>query len=185
MEDLETLISIEDEGRLNLVSGKREIAPGITLALDGSHTPGSQYVIIETLNGPVIIAGDACYTYKNNRWHIPNRTPEYPDWLGSYYRPPRSTPTATRTEGLSAAYFLARDFADLKEAEKILEIIRLAVTFQLQTQFRPESVLYLKDPQRSLGGFHRSLDNFEIRIDYVQHNISSLLSYYRIITDKE
>jgi hypothetical protein len=114
-----------------------------------------------------------------------NREPVYPDWLGSYYHPPRSTPTATRTEGLSAAYFLTRDFADQQEAEKILETIRLSVPFQLQTQFRPESVLYLKDPQHSLGGFHRSLTNFEIRIDYVQHNISSLLSYYRIITDKE
>ncbi|ODS31477.1 MAG: hypothetical protein SCARUB_03408 [Candidatus Scalindua rubra] len=28
-----------------------------------------------------------------------NREPVYPDWRGSYYRPPRSTPTATRTEG--------------------------------------------------------------------------------------
>lgn len=71
MEDLETLTLIEDEGRLNLVSGDKEIAPGITLTLDGSHTPGSQYIIVETLHGPVIIAGDACYTYKNNRWHIP------------------------------------------------------------------------------------------------------------------
>lgn len=114
-----------------------------------------------------------------------NREPAYPDWLGSYYHPPRSTPTATRTEGLCATYLLARDFADQQEAEKILETIRLAVPFQLQTQFRPESVLYLENPQRSLGGFHRSLTNFEIRIDYVQHNISSLLNYYRIITDNE
>ena len=57
----------------------------------------------------------------------------------------------------------------------------LGISFQLQTQFRPESVLYLKDPERSLGGFHRSLTNFEIRIDYVQHNISALLALYRIL----
>ena len=63
--------------------------------------------------------------------------------------------------------------------------IRLGVAFQLQTQFRPESVLYVSDPQRALGGFRRSLTNYEIRIDYVQHNISSLLGLYRILHDTE
>lgn len=111
-----------------------------------------------------------------------NRRTTYPDWPGSYYRPPRSTPTATRTEGLVAAYRLARDFGDRKDAKAYLNSIRRGITFQLQTQFRPESVLYLSDPQRALGGFHRSLTDFEIRIDYVQHNISSLLGYYDIMT---
>jgi len=112
-----------------------------------------------------------------------NLTPEYRDWFGSYGRPPRSTPAATRSEGLYAAYKLARDFGDPKEAKAILEAIRHGVAFQLQTQFRPESVLYLKNPQRSLGGFHRSLTNFGIRIDYVQHNISSLLGLYHILDE--
>jgi len=109
-----------------------------------------------------------------------NRDPVYPDWLGSFYRPPRSAPTATRTEGLCAAYLLAQDSGHPREAEAILEGMWLGVAFQLQTQFRPESVMYLDNPRRSLGGFHRSLTNFEIRIDYVQHNISSLLCLYRI-----
>lgn len=109
-----------------------------------------------------------------------NRAPTYPDWLGSFYRPPRSAPTATRMEGLCAAYLLAQDSGHPQEAEAILEGMRLGAGFQLQTQFRPESVMYLDNPQRSLGGFHRSLTNFEIRIDYVQHNISSLLCLYRI-----
>ncbi|MFQ5485261.1 MAG: hypothetical protein ACE5DO_08000 [Desulfobacterales bacterium] len=109
-----------------------------------------------------------------------NLTPEYRDWFGSYGRPPRSTPAATRSEGLYAAYKLARDFGNPKEAKAILKAIRHGVAFQLQTQFRPESVMYLKEPQRSLGGFHRSLTNYEIRIDYVQHNISSLLGFYHI-----
>ncbi len=112
-----------------------------------------------------------------------NLQPDYPDWLGSFYRPPRSTPTATRVEGLCAAYQLINDFGDSKDALAILEAVHRGIRFQLQTQFRPESVLYLKDPNRSLGGFHRSLTNFEIRIDYVQHNISSLLALYRILSD--
>ncbi len=110
-----------------------------------------------------------------------NRNPAFPDYLGSYYRPPRSTPTATRSEGLLAAYLLTRDFGSQKDAESILQAIGLGTAFQLQTQFRSESVLYLRDPQRSLGAFHRSLTDFEIRIDYVQHNISSLIALYRIL----
>jgi len=110
-----------------------------------------------------------------------NRNPDYPDYLGSYYISPGSTSTATRSEALCAAYLLARDFGFHEEAKNIIEAIKFGVTFQLQTQFRPESVLYVKNPQCCLGGVHRSLTNHEIRIDYIQHTISSLLSLYRIM----
>jgi hypothetical protein len=110
-----------------------------------------------------------------------NREPDFPDWRGSYYRPPRSTPTATRSEGLSAAWELANRAGHAEEAAEILEATRLGVDFQYQLQFRPESTLYLPDPERALGGFPRSLTNFEIRIDYVQHNLSSLLALRRIL----
>ena len=63
----------------------------------------------------------------------------------------------------------------------VIESIQSAIAFQMQTQFHPESVLYLRDPERALGGFHRSLTIFEIRIDYVQHNISSLLCAHRLL----
>ena len=39
--------------------------------MGGYHTPGTQYVTVETLDGPTIIAGDNTYTYRNNRWHKP------------------------------------------------------------------------------------------------------------------
>lgn len=61
-----------------------------------------------------------------------------------------------------------------------MKACRIAVAFQLQSQFRAESAMYLPHPQRVIGGFRRSLTNFEIRIDYVQHNISSILSLYNI-----
>lgn len=112
-----------------------------------------------------------------------NRRPSHPDWLGSYYRPPRSTPTATRSEGLAAAYLLQRDHGDAGALPGLLEALELGVRFQLQTQFAPESVLYLRDPRRALGGFHRSLTDYEIRIDYVQHNVSSLLLLRRILME--
>ena len=110
-----------------------------------------------------------------------NRKPEYPDWLGGWFDSPGSTPAATRTEGLCAAYRLARDFNKPRDAETILKAIRLGVAFELQTQFRPESVMYLDNPVRALGGFHASLTDYTVRIDYTQHNVSALLGYYRIL----
>ncbi len=123
------------------------------------------------------------------------RRPEFPDWLGSYYRPPRSTPTATRSEGLGAAYLMVRDAGRTgpghhrpgreQQQAALLEALELGVRFQLQTQLLPENVLYLADPGRALGGFHRSLTDYEIRIDYVQHNISALLLLRRILLDRK
>jgi hypothetical protein len=112
-----------------------------------------------------------------------NRGTAQPDHLGSYHGR-RSTPTATRTEGLMAAYRLALDHGSKNQARSIRDTIYLNVAFQLRTQFRPESVLYLRDLKRSLGGFHESLTSFDIRIDYVQHNISGLLEVYRFLKEK-
>jgi hypothetical protein len=114
-----------------------------------------------------------------------HRDPAYPDWFGGYGEPPRSGFAAIRSEGLWAAYCLARDFGDPQEAQEILRALQLGVAFQLQTQFRPDSALYFRRPQRVLGGFHRSLTNFDIRIDDVQHNISGLLGLYRVLRASE
>ncbi len=109
-----------------------------------------------------------------------NRRPHYADWHGSFYVPPRSTPTATRAEGLGAAYPLLLRGGRVEEAEAALEAMRYAVQFQLRTRFDEVSSLYLPTRPRVRGGFRRSLDNYEIRIDYVQHNISALLALRRL-----
>ncbi|MDB9314679.1 hypothetical protein PN462_16320 [Spirulina sp. CS-785/01] len=106
--------------------------------------------------------------------------PPHIDWLGSFHSPPRSTATATRMEALCAAYELAQLAQNTEAVPKILQSLRLGIAFQLQTQVHPEQALYFNDPQLILGAFHRSLDNFEIRIDYVQHNIFSILGLYSI-----
>jgi glyoxylase-like metal-dependent hydrolase (beta-lactamase superfamily II) len=53
-------------GRITLLDGDEEIAPGITcrLARD-SHTFGSQWVEVQTADGPYVIAGDCVYWYMN------------------------------------------------------------------------------------------------------------------------
>jgi glyoxylase-like metal-dependent hydrolase (beta-lactamase superfamily II) len=68
-QDLEVLRSAEQEGRLRLLNGKKTILPGVLVTLDSSHTPGHQHVTVETLDGRVIISGDATYLYENNQWH--------------------------------------------------------------------------------------------------------------------
>ena len=70
-QDVRLLLEAEQAGRLQLIRGAQELVPGITMTSGGAHTPGSQYVTVETLDGPVIIAGDVSYTYRNNQRHIP------------------------------------------------------------------------------------------------------------------
>jgi len=43
----------------------------------------------------------------------------------------------------------------------------------------------LTNPKKYLGAFHKSLTDYEIRIDYTQHNISSILEYYKILSNED
>ena len=53
-------------GRITLLDGDKEIAPGIRCRLaKDSHTFGSQWVEIETPDGPYVVAGDCVYWYMN------------------------------------------------------------------------------------------------------------------------
>jgi hypothetical protein len=87
---------------------------------------------------------------------------------------PRVTPAASRTEGLLAGYRVARSIKDPRE-ERLLAAARAAAGFELTQQFGPDNSFFLPNPGRAAGGFHESVDSMRIRIDYVQHNISSLL----------
>jgi hypothetical protein len=108
----------------------------------------------------------------------------YPDWIGGFYNPPRSTPTATRAEGLCAAFYLLRDYgSDHDYLKKILNSLEQSILFQFKTQFLEESCIYFPDPSKALGAFHGALTNYEMRIDYTQHNISSLLGLYKILSE--
>lgn len=99
------------------------------------------------------------------------------DWLGGWGSPPRSTPAATRTEGLCAAYRLARDFGHPAQARILLGAVELGNRFQLQLLIGPEQALYFPNPERVLGGVRRDFDSPSIRNDYVQHTVSSLLCW--------
>ncbi|MBN1443127.1 MAG: hypothetical protein JXA90_10470, partial [Planctomycetes bacterium] len=72
------------------------------------------------------------------------------DLRGSYGDPPRSTPAATRSEGLLAAHRMASGSGRADLAQRILEAARRGVAFQLRTQLGPGSTLHLEDPRAPL-----------------------------------
>jgi glyoxylase-like metal-dependent hydrolase (beta-lactamase superfamily II) len=51
--------------RIVAVEGDRDILPGISVLLLPGHTPASQGVVVETADGPWIIAGDTVPLYEN------------------------------------------------------------------------------------------------------------------------
>jgi len=87
---------------------------------------------------------------------------------------PRGTPAASRAEGLVAAYRIARLTGD-DRAAKIASALKAAARFQLAQQLTTNTA-GVRNPRLAAGGFREGLSSMKIRIDYVQHNISSLLS---------
>lgn len=109
---------------------------------------------------------------------------KHPDFIGSFSRTVRSTPAATRNEGMIAGYKLLTMLKD-PDAASWLEVIRNVVRFQTYCQFLDENVIYLRNPAKPYGGFKEGLLDFEMRIDYTQHNISALLGYYQILMQEK
>ena len=110
-----------------------------------------------------------------------DKTGDQEDWNGGFYNPPRSTPTATRSEGLGAAYWLFKKAGDLAYASVALDSMEKAAAFQLRTQFTAQQLKELGGSPSGVGGFRESLEGYVVRIDYVQHNISALLALDAII----
>ena len=92
------------------------------------------------------------------------------------FRPglPRSTPAASRAEGMLSAYRVARMTNDTR-ASRIASALKLSARFQLSQQFDRDNSFFLPDAERAAGGFREGLASMRVRIDFVQHNISSLL----------
>jgi hypothetical protein len=113
---------------------------------------------------------------------------ENPTWNGAYRIPYirlESTPTACRSEGLCAAYHLLLDYGYIIESSKIEKSIEKGIQFQLQNQLRPKSVASYKNKKLCLGAFKRGLSRHDLRIDFTQHNISSLIAYYKILLNQD
>ena len=60
-EDLAGLVAAEAEGRVAFFEDRLDLAPGIEVLRLGGHTPGQAVVIVQTSDGPVLLASDAVH----------------------------------------------------------------------------------------------------------------------------
>lgn len=102
----------------------------------------------------------------------------YPPQVGTL---PKSVPVACRTEGLSNAYELAKDYGYSEEAKRMREAIIMGIQFQLQTQLREESVMHFENHSLCLGAFYNKFKDITIRNDFTQHNISACIACYKVM----
>jgi hypothetical protein len=98
-----------------------------------------------------------------------------PDAVGSWMDA-RATPAAVRSEGLLATARLMRSAGRKDEADAFVDAARAGIGFQLRTQVWPEAAMHFRNPRRAIGGFRDELGGVYVRIDYVQHNLSSILA---------
>jgi len=62
--EIEAVARAHAEGRVRVLDGEEEIAPGI-VALDvGGHSPGQQVTVVDSAAGPVVLASDAIHFYE-------------------------------------------------------------------------------------------------------------------------
>lgn len=106
------------------------------------------------------------------------------DEAGSFDKPAYSTGSATRIEGLSAAYQLVRDFGTKNELQPIFNGIFLGTQFLLRNQITRETAKQKNWPAKAVGGFQETPYIPNIRIDCVQHNVSALSGAYRMLKEK-
>jgi rhamnogalacturonyl hydrolase YesR len=110
-----------------------------------------------------------------------HRTNVEASWVGGFYDPPSGTPTATRVEGLSAAHDLFIRNNVNTAAENARQTIELGTVFMKRVYIDKEKAEEFSSPVDAYGGFMESLEDTEVRIDYVQHAISALLGAERVL----
>ena len=90
------------------------------------------------------------------------RATEYPDYLGGFYDPPRSTPAATRSEGLLAVLGTCR-LAGV-ETDWIERLLEDVIRHQMLFQLTPDMLWWVPRPDRAAGGWMGGIVDTSIRI---------------------
>lgn len=63
-EEIDALVAAHAAGKVRTFSGRLEVAPGIEVIEVGGHTPGQSVVLVDTSDGPVLLASDAIHYYE-------------------------------------------------------------------------------------------------------------------------
>ena len=102
---------------------------------------------------------------------------DYPDYKGGYYNPPRSTPAATRGEGLGAVLDTCR--LAKRDCDWIEDLLVDTARHEMLSQYDPDMTWWMKNRPKAFGGWNGGLLDMDVRNDFVQHNMSSLLGLER------
>ena len=113
------------------------------------------------------------YQYEKNRPAWKN----YRDFQGGYYDPPRSTPAATRGEGLVAVTDTCRVAG--RECEWVWELLEETIRHENLSQYDPDMMWWVKNKKKAFGGWDGGLIDTDIRNDFVQHNMSAVIGTER------
>jgi len=63
--EIDRVVTALHEGRVNLIDGAEELAPGLSVHFVGGHTGGTQVVRVHTERGWVVLASDSSHYYEN------------------------------------------------------------------------------------------------------------------------
>jgi glyoxylase-like metal-dependent hydrolase (beta-lactamase superfamily II) len=67
---MRTAFDASVEHRLTLIDGDKDnVLPGLHVRFGSGHTPGQQFVILETVRGRLVVSGDCVYSRRNLRGH--------------------------------------------------------------------------------------------------------------------
>lgn len=105
-----------------------------------------------------------------------------PDYRGGFYDPPRSTPAATRSEGLIGVLDTCAMAAI--DCSWIDEVLLDSIGHQLLVQYTPDLLYWVPEPALVAGGWAGGILDTSIRNDFVQHNLSAILGLERILAKR-
>lgn len=165
------LIDVRDAGK-----GPKKLANDhwlmIALSHLVKHTGDARYV-----DHSLALVDAVEYQAERNRGKVAT----HPDYFGGYYDPPRSTPAATRGEGLVAVL----DTCALAERDcaHVEALLRDTVTHELWSQYLPATSWWSPTPGKVVGGFAGGIMDLDLRNDFTQHNLSSVLGLERHLRD--
>lgn len=70
-DDISNLRHIHDQGRLRTWNDRLELTAGVTLLEIGGHTPGQAAVLVQTNEGPTLLASDSMHYYEEYESDMP------------------------------------------------------------------------------------------------------------------
>ncbi|MBN1794384.1 MAG: hypothetical protein JW844_05415 [Candidatus Omnitrophica bacterium] len=147
------------------------------------------------MSGLYQVTGDrqyADFVFEMNDWiieyQLDESTAPYPDYVGGYSKgggePGNSS--ASYTEGMVDAYYLAKVLGDTEREGRYRKSLRDAAAFLLNLQYDDIDTFYLPRSQTNkvVGAFKQSPSGSAVRIDYTQHAITALARIYEVLGGK-